>query len=352
MNVYDLSRNFWDFAFENPDKIKPNHGAMYFFAIEHCNRLGWKERFGFPTVMAMEAIGIKSYNTFINTLKELVEFGFIEMIEKSKNQYSSNIIALSNFNEARNKALDKALIKHGTKQSESTGQSTVESIDSINKQIYNTTNLPINNNLLDKDLKNENDFDQNGIVDNISSQEEIINPENSVLFPEEDSKNSGQAISFENKPPKKIAQKKGSGKKYFSAADFKKMLIELKVDEKDADVWIDIRRQKRAVFTENVIKLVQDECDLYGLEIKEAIKYCAKYGWQGFEYEWYLNKKNKENGKSVNNTSNFGSSKGTASVSNTASGKTSATTAIARHLAKLSSGNSESGDLTIDAEIL
>ena len=120
MNIYDLSRGFWDFAFENPDKIKPNHSAMFFFAVEHCNRLGWKEKFGFPSTLAMEAIGIKSYNTFINTLKELVEFGFIRIIEKSKNQYSSNVIALSNFNKANNEALDKALTKHLTKQSEST----------------------------------------------------------------------------------------------------------------------------------------------------------------------------------------------------------------------------------------
>jgi hypothetical protein len=130
MTGYDLSRNWFDFCFENPEKIKPNHTAMYFFAIEHCNRLGWKKKFGFPATMVMEAIGIKSYNTYINTLKNLVEWGFIQMIERSKNQYSSNIIALSNFNKALDKALDKALVKHGSKQREST----VQSIDSINKQ--------------------------------------------------------------------------------------------------------------------------------------------------------------------------------------------------------------------------
>lgn len=144
MNVYDLSRVFWDYAFENPEKIKPNHIAMYFFAIEHCNRLGWKEKFGFPTTMVMDAISIKSYNTYIKTLTELVDCGFIKMIERSKNQYSANIIALSKFDKANDKALDKALIKHSTKQSESTVQSTGESIDSIDKQIYNSTNTPIN----------------------------------------------------------------------------------------------------------------------------------------------------------------------------------------------------------------
>ena len=135
MNSYELSRAFIDYAFENPDKIKPNHYAVFFFAIEHCNRLGWKRKFGLPTTTTMEAIGIKSYNTYISSLRELVDWGFIKMIEKSKNKHSSNIVELSNFNKALGKALDKALIKHATKQDESTSESTSESIDSINKQL-------------------------------------------------------------------------------------------------------------------------------------------------------------------------------------------------------------------------
>ncbi len=130
LNSYELSRAWFDFCYENPEKIKPNHTALYFFIIEHCNRLGWKEKFGLPTTMAKEAIGIKSYNTYINTLRDIVDWKFIKMIEISKNQYSANIIALSNFNKPLGKALDKALIKHGSKQSESTS----ESIDSVDKQ--------------------------------------------------------------------------------------------------------------------------------------------------------------------------------------------------------------------------
>jgi len=133
MNSYDLSRKFVDFSFENPSKIKPNHYALYFFSIEHCNRLGWKKEFGLPTTMTMEAIGIKSYNTYSNTFNDLIEFGFFDLIERSKNQYSANIIALSNFNKALDKALDKAFIKHDTKHCSITQQS----IDSIDKQINN-----------------------------------------------------------------------------------------------------------------------------------------------------------------------------------------------------------------------
>ncbi|WP_346236929.1 hypothetical protein ABDK00_013190 [Niabella insulamsoli] len=136
LSGYELSRQWFDFSFENSEKINPNHTALYFFIIEHSNRLGWKPIFGLPSSLAMEAIGIKSYNTYIKTLNELIGFGFIKMIEKSKNQYTANIIALSNINKALDKALDKALIKHSTKQS----SSTVQSIDSIIKQINKETN--------------------------------------------------------------------------------------------------------------------------------------------------------------------------------------------------------------------
>ena len=136
MNGYELSRKWFDWCFENPEKIKPIHTALYFFAVEHCNRLGWKSKFGLPTEMAKEAIGVKSWHTYIAAFNDLVEWGFFVLIEKSKNQYSSNVIALSNFDEALDEAYDKALTKHISKQL----QSTYQSNDSINKPV---TNKPI-----------------------------------------------------------------------------------------------------------------------------------------------------------------------------------------------------------------
>lgn len=127
MNGYELSRKWFDFSFENPNKIKPIHTAIYFFAIEHCNRLGWKKTFGFPTSMVIEAIGVKSYSSYKKHFDELADFGFIKIIEYSKNQYSSNIIELTLNDKASDKALDKALQKHSVKQ--------VESTVSINKQL-------------------------------------------------------------------------------------------------------------------------------------------------------------------------------------------------------------------------
>lgn len=123
MNGYELSRAWFDFAFENPEKISPTHGMIYFFAIEHNNRLGWREKFGFPTQMACDAIGINKPQTFIKYFNDLVEWGFIKVVERSKNQYSANIISLIYAKPKNGKALDKAIVKHAAKQVESTRQS-------------------------------------------------------------------------------------------------------------------------------------------------------------------------------------------------------------------------------------
>lgn len=119
INGYELSRKWFDFCFENPEKISPTHTAMYFFIIEHCNRLGWKEKFGLPMEMTKDAIGIKNYRTYSKTLNDLIEFGFVKLIQKSKNQYSSCIIAIVKNTKATTKALDKAIQKHSQKQGQS-----------------------------------------------------------------------------------------------------------------------------------------------------------------------------------------------------------------------------------------
>lgn len=137
MDHFKLLRDFWDFAFENPEKISPNHCALYGFIVNHSNRLGQKKKLGLPTQMAKEAIGMKSYKTYSATLNDLIVWGFVEMLQKSTNQYSSNIVALVNFTEATTKALDKAMLMHSLKQV----QSNIQSNATIDKLITNKEEL-------------------------------------------------------------------------------------------------------------------------------------------------------------------------------------------------------------------
>jgi hypothetical protein len=148
MNGYELSRDWFNFCFENPEKIRPTHTALYFFAVDLCNRLAWKEVFGLTTTIAMEAIGIRSYKTYKQTLTDIVDWGFLRMVEVSKNQHSSNKVALVKNAKASTKALDKAILKQVPKQVQSTvsidkhiNQETIEQTteESMYQQIQEAT---------------------------------------------------------------------------------------------------------------------------------------------------------------------------------------------------------------------
>jgi len=73
--------------------------------------------------MAMSAIWIKNWRTYSLWLKDLEDYWFIVFIERSKNQYSANIISIFACVKntiATTKALDKAVHRHSTKHSSST----------------------------------------------------------------------------------------------------------------------------------------------------------------------------------------------------------------------------------------
>ena len=232
MEIYSLSRYFWDFAFEHPTKIKPVHISIYFFAVEHCNRLGWKRDFGLPTSMVLEAIGVKSYSVYKVAFDQLVEYGFFDVIQYSKNQYSSNVIALKENYKAHTiaptKALDKAIWKASEKQGESD--------DSIYKLI--TDNIKTINN----------------------RQKEFF--EYVKLFFQQE-----QEIKF----------------------NFEKALLGLGVNSEIVKAYLSVRKKKKLVDTEIAFNGLLREIDKSGLTTKEAITICVEKSWGGFNHEWLTN---------------------------------------------------------------
>ena len=302
MDIFKLYRDFWNFCFENPEKIKPNDIAIFSFAIEHCNRLGWKKKFGFPTTMVMEATGIKSYSVYKKHLDNLASCGLISIIEYSKNQYSANIIALEeNYkanDKADNKALDKAFITHSTKQSESTIQSTEQSIDSINKPIYNNTNLPINN------------------INEANASQENLSKENPTdIFPESELVETGEER-------KKVAPKKER-------------------------------------FKPPTVQEVQDYCNerQNGIHAYTFVNFYQSKGWKVGNQpmkDWKAavrtwEQKNKQNG--ITNTTNTGFSTSKPSTNNGNSGKRTYRQILAERLKNELKANGEGSNITIDAEI-
>jgi hypothetical protein len=111
-NGYDLSRRWFDFAFENAE-AKCQHTALFMWIIELNNRLGWKEQFGLPTHATMEGLHIGNKSTYINALRDLAKWNFIQIVSESKNQYASTVVSLCRSKKvtAQVTALDTALIQ-------------------------------------------------------------------------------------------------------------------------------------------------------------------------------------------------------------------------------------------------
>lgn len=110
MNGYNLTRNWYNFKFENPDKCRHVHSDLYFYILDQWNRLGQKEKFGLPTSYTMEVMGIRSRISFYSALNDLINWGFIKEVEKAKNQNTSRIISIVACKK-RLQALDQATIQ-------------------------------------------------------------------------------------------------------------------------------------------------------------------------------------------------------------------------------------------------
>ena len=95
MNGYELSKRWWEFAFQYPGKRTPTHAALYHWLIEWANRLGWPAQFDMAPPYAMAAIGVSSHNTYDKVLADLCAWGFVELVQKGRNQYAPMRLALS-----------------------------------------------------------------------------------------------------------------------------------------------------------------------------------------------------------------------------------------------------------------
>ncbi|MBF9252461.1 hypothetical protein I2I11_04075 [Pontibacter sp. 172403-2] len=116
MNGYELSRQWFDFAFENPDKVSVTQTALYMWLIEANNRAGFVEKLSFNTEDACMAIGVSNRKTVWKALNELAENGFVNIVLKSCNQNKPSVISLKVAKIKTAGALDKALMRQSKKR--------------------------------------------------------------------------------------------------------------------------------------------------------------------------------------------------------------------------------------------
>jgi len=95
MNGYELSRAWFDWCFDNPDKYSSHHTALFLWICDKWNRLGQKQKFGLPCMDTMEVLNIKSKTTYYSVFNDLVSWGFVIVITKSTNQNTSMVVSLN-----------------------------------------------------------------------------------------------------------------------------------------------------------------------------------------------------------------------------------------------------------------
>lgn len=188
MNGYELSRKWFDWSFENPEKINPNHSAIYFYTIEHCNRLGWREKFVLPAQTVMAAIGIRKHQTYYKYFNDLIEWGFIKVIEKSSNQYSTNIISLVGAMPKNVLAHTEANYQHNEKPSENESASPFLAL-------ANNEAIVENNKTLTKPLvENESADTKNGLAQALATYQHDKNDDKDQNCQSEKRTSTGTSI--------------------------------------------------------------------------------------------------------------------------------------------------------------
>lgn len=266
MNGYHVyPRQWFSFAFENPDVVSGNHGIVYLWAVELNNRLGWVKKFGIPSEMAMAAAGIKSYKTYSKIFEDLVKWGFFEVHQKSMNQYTADVIALVNFTEAHTEADTEA----------PTGANTKALTDAILNQLPEQYHGSVGI-IIPKDLKTDIPINQETVVD-----AERVDVEMDL----------GEVVQEIPEAPRKVAPK-GSPK-------FNALEVQLPHGPDFANVWRDWvthRREKKSPLTELSVKRQLELVSCYTEKIAiEIILTSITSGYQGL-----FPPKSNGNGKSGN----------------------------------------------------
>lgn len=163
MNGYSLTKDWFAFTKENLGDVNCNHTAMYLYIVEFFNTHDWVEILGIPSDYTMAVLNIRSYKTYKKVFDDLVRFGFIKVVEKSKNQYTSTKISLINASVNNTKAKPKQRPKQSQSKCSIYKLLNKETI----KQIEENSKLVCDN--IEKWIKHEKE-NNNSIVNDTNHQ--------------------------------------------------------------------------------------------------------------------------------------------------------------------------------------
>lgn len=140
--IYDMMESWAAFAFSTPE-AKPQHHALYYALIHQCKVRRGMRRFPLAYQHGMQISSIGSKSTYLNTLYELQEWGFITY-EPGANAYKSPIVEV-HFRESTGNQVDLYRYSYEESTDTSTGNNNKELSTEVTKIKKHTTPVAVVN---------------------------------------------------------------------------------------------------------------------------------------------------------------------------------------------------------------
>jgi hypothetical protein len=139
---YSVKNRMWDKIIDNPDKqITPSAIVLYEYICYLWNKLGKPMKFSLPTSHTMEMTRIRSASTYRAAFEGLLDWGFIQLIQESKNQHTARVIAVSKNDIAPDLAPDTPTNEAGDMPPDNINKGLNKKINKMNKTLTEVATL-------------------------------------------------------------------------------------------------------------------------------------------------------------------------------------------------------------------
>ncbi len=242
INIFEQLQSYYSFVFENQDKVRQSHTALYAFLLNQNNRNNWSEWFKCPFDLAMAGACIGSKSTYYKCLNDLQDWKLIKW-RKGENSFKAPQICILVLSKSE--------------------PLTVPLSEPLSEPLHEPLTVPLS--------------EQLSVL--LTGKKERLITDNYTLIT--------------NNIKKWIVSELENSITVF---DFKKSLLSLGIQKSIVEDWMKIRKAKKAVNSETSFNLITKEINKTNLSANDCISECVMRSWSGFKAEWINKQLNNQNG--------------------------------------------------------
>jgi hypothetical protein len=237
INIFEQLQSYYSFVFENQDKVRQSHTALYAFLLNQNNRNNWSEWFKCPFDLAMAGACIGSKSTYYKCLNDLQDWKLIKW-RKGENSFKAPQICILVLSKSEPLTVP------------------------LSEPLHEPLTVPLS--------------EQLSVL--LTGKKERLITDNYTLIT--------------NNIKKWIVSELENSSTVF---DFKKSLLSLGIQKSIVEDWIKIRKSKKAVNSETAFNLITKEINKTNLSANDCISECVMRSWSGFKAEWINKQQNNFN---------------------------------------------------------